>query len=174
MWLVSGMPKRFWLSAFFSPPAFLTAILQRHARKYQIAIDNLGLRATVLSDEPGLGNPAEACNRDDAADLPDGAAVFGCFLQGGSWGGHEQGLVEAETGQLFATLPVIWLRPVDMKEKPDLEAYPSPVYKTSLRAGVLSTTGHSTNFLCILRLPSLKPADHWIRRGCAILLATES
>lgn len=52
--------------------------------------------------------------------------------------------------------------------------YETPVYKTSLRAGELSTTGMSTNFIVAVHLPSARPADEWVLRGIACLTQLDS
>ena len=50
--------------------------------------------------------------------------------------------------------------------------YACPLYKTSERAGVLSTTGQSTNYILSVSLPidaKEHPAEHWTLRGAALV-----
>lgn len=73
---------------------------------------------------------------------------------------------------LFCSMPYIWLLPTDdKKEVNPSEVYNAPVYKTSIRRGTLSTTGHSTNYVLSIQLPVEEHtnSDHWVRRGVAML-----
>ena len=51
-------------------------------------------------------------------------------------------------------MPLIHFQPEE-DHKPDPMLYECPVYKTAARAGSLSTTGQSTNFILSVELPSL-------------------
>jgi len=63
------------------------------------------------------------------------------------------------------------LIPVINREQPTDGIYNCPLYKVVSRAGTLSTTGHSTNFVMFLELPSKEKEEIWIRAGVAAFLA---
>ena len=49
---------------------------------------------------------------------------------------------------LFSAMPTIWLKPcLDTENLQQHGEYMCPTYKTSIRKGTLSTTGHSTNYV---------------------------
>lgn len=35
--------------------------------------------------------------------------------------------------------------------------------------GILATTGHSSNFVCFIHMPSVHSENHWVERGVAML-----
>jgi dynein heavy chain len=53
-------------------------------------------------------------------------------------------------------------------------SFRSPLYKTSDRRGILATTGHSSNFVMRIPMPSAVDEHHWIRRGVCMLLSLDN
>ena len=48
-WLKKKYPASFWISGFYFPQGFLTAVLQTHSRNYKLPIDSLSFAFKVLS-----------------------------------------------------------------------------------------------------------------------------
>ena len=48
----------------------------------------------------------------------------------------------------------------------------APLYKTNLRAGVLNTTGQSTNYILDVGLPTDEPPHFWILMATALCTMT--
>uniref|UniRef100_A0AAY4DWD2 AAA+ ATPase domain-containing protein n=1 Tax=Denticeps clupeoides TaxID=299321 RepID=A0AAY4DWD2_9TELE len=151
-WIARGQPKSFWISSFFFPQGFLTGTLQNHARKYNLPIDELGFGFSVLP----LPN------------MEDGVLVHGMFMDACRWNDTNMVIQEPLPGEMNSMLPVVHFEP-KQSYVPKKTLYQAPLYKTSTRAGTLSTTGHSTNFVVTVMLPSSHPSDYWISKGSALL-----
>jgi dynein heavy chain len=161
-WVSNGTPKVFWLSGLHFPQGFLTAVLQRHARQFQIPIDTLRFRAGLQ----------KVYNEIDMPEAPKtGIYVSGLFMEGARWDPISNGITESKPGELYTHMPLMWLDPEDVSKPIRDDVYECPMYKTATRAGALSTTGLSTNFVLSLPLSSQVDPNHWILRGVAMLCA---
>jgi dynein heavy chain len=99
----------------------------------------------------------------------DGVYTHGLYLEGCRWSKGDMKLAESLPKILFSLSPVMHWVPMRRADVPEYPHYKCPVYKTSDRRGVLATTGHSSNFVCFINMPSDLPEDHWIERGVAML-----
>ena len=102
----------------------------------------------------------------------DGVIVWGLFLEGARWDIPQDSLAESKPKELFTSYVPIWLNPVQNREPVDpSKTLMCPCYKILTRKGVLSTTGHSTNFVMTVEVPTKVPPSHWIKRGVALFLS---
>nr|CAD7569447.1 unnamed protein product [Timema californicum] len=177
-WLQHGPPVSYWLSGFFFPQGFLTGTLQTHARKYDLPIDELIFdfkMGTVVLDQNLIrakhlelhGEAPELYSGLDAP--PDGVWVHGLFLDAARWDFAGGKLADPNPGEMNPPLPVMMFMPKRITDQSEAGRYICPLYKTSIRAGVLSTTGHSTNFVVSVLLPTEKQQSYWILKGSALL-----
>jgi dynein heavy chain, axonemal len=163
-WIDHGIPNVFWISGFFFPQAFLTGTLQNYARKYVVSIDALAFDFKVVDTR-----------WDEIHARPsDGCYIRGLYLEGARWDPARRVLGESRPKELYTEMAVLWLLPKPNRKKPEHGIYECPVYKTLTRAGTLSTTGHSTNFVLMIELPSDQLQSHWIKRGVALITSLGS
>jgi dynein heavy chain len=161
-WIDDGIPILFWLSGIYFTQAFTTGASQNYARKYTIPIDTLTFDFAFPKDQEPKKKPE------------NGVYTYGVFLEGCKWDWDTWDLQESDPKVLYAQVPLVLVLPAkktDLKEFPN---YDCPMYKISSRKGTLSTTGHSTNFVMNIRLPSSVPESHWVKRGVAMLTQLDS
>uniref|UniRef100_A0AAZ3S0U6 AAA+ ATPase domain-containing protein n=1 Tax=Oncorhynchus tshawytscha TaxID=74940 RepID=A0AAZ3S0U6_ONCTS len=151
-WVFEGRPKTFWMTGFFNPQGFLTAMRQEVTRAHKgWALDTVTLHNDVLkqSKEEITASPAE------------GVYVYGLYLDGAGWDRRNCRLIEATPKVLFCPLPVIHMFAINSTAPKDPKFYICPVYKKPRRTDLTYITG------VVIR--TVQSPDHWILRGVALL-----
>lgn len=137
-------------------------MLQNYARKRVIAIDRLGFEFKIL----------DKMTYQDITKRPeDGCYIYGMFLEGARWNYETHVLTDSKPKELYSDIPLMQLMPVPDRVQPKTGIYNCPLYKVLSRRGTLSTTGHSTNYVMSLELPSKEDEAVWIRAGVAGFLS---
>ncbi|XP_075914114.1 dynein axonemal heavy chain 2-like [Petromyzon marinus] len=152
-------PLLFWLPAFTLPAGFLAAVLQASARLNGISMDCLSWEFVVSTVE------------DNNILVPpkDGVWVRGLYLEGAGWDRRASCLVEAEPMELVCAMPTVHFKPVENKRKSARGLYSCPCYYCPDRAG--SPERPSSIVLGVDLRAGSQPADHWVKRGTALLMS---
>ncbi|XP_071095783.1 dynein axonemal heavy chain 8-like [Haliotis cracherodii] len=151
-WVFEGRPDVFWMTGFFNPQGFLTAMRQEVTRAHKgWALDSVTLHNDVMktSKEDITSPPAE------------GVYVFGLYLDGAGWDRKNCRLCESTAKVLFTSLPVVHMFAINSTAPKDPRLYQCPVYKKPHRTDLTYIT-----FIVLKTTPS---PDHWILRGVAAL-----
>ncbi|KFW74774.1 Dynein heavy chain 5, axonemal, partial [Phalacrocorax carbo] len=97
-WIFEGRPNCFWLTGFFNPQGFLTAMRQEITR----ANKGWALDSVVLCNE------VTKWMKDDITSPPlEGVYVYGLYLEGAGWDRRNMRLTESKPKVLFEMMPVI-------------------------------------------------------------------
>uniref|UniRef100_A0A3B3QAQ7 Dynein axonemal heavy chain 5 n=1 Tax=Paramormyrops kingsleyae TaxID=1676925 RepID=A0A3B3QAQ7_9TELE len=149
-WIFEGRPNCFWMTGFFNPQGFLTAMRQEITR----ANKGWALDRMVLCNE------VTKWMKDDISQPPaEGVYVYGLYLEGAGWDRRNCKLVDSKPKVLFEMMPVI--RMFAENNLKDSRLYSCPIYKKPLRTDL--------NYIAAVDLRTVVPPEHWILRGVALL-----
>jgi dynein heavy chain len=150
-------PETYWLGGFFYPQGLLTAMLQTTARARRAAFDSVGFSFALAAEDYEL------------TELEHGFYARGLVLEGAGYNWDKE-ILEPPATALQPIPYVIFHAEVDHVRSVD-NSYECPVYITPTRHGSVSTTGHSSNFVLNVDLPTSQPSKVWIQAGVALLLS---
>jgi len=145
------LPKVAWLSGFFNPQSFLTAILQSQARKNEWALDKVVSAFEVTKKS---ATEVEAASKD-------GSYIHGLTMEGARWDGGQASVSPSIPKEMFFTMPVMLAKAVPTEKAEFKDAFMCPVYKTQAR-------GHT--FVMRANLKSKDPPDTWILAGVGCIM----
>uniref|UniRef100_A0AC11AZA8 Dynein axonemal heavy chain 11 n=1 Tax=Ovis aries TaxID=9940 RepID=A0AC11AZA8_SHEEP len=146
-----ALPAVVWLSGFFNPQAFLTAIMQTTARKNEWPLDKMCLTVDITKK-----------TKDDYGHPPrEGAYLHGLLMEGARWDSQSGTIVEARLKELRSTMPVIFAKAIPVDRQETKHTYACPVYKTKRRG---------PHYVWTFRLKSKEKAAKWVLAGVALLL----
>uniref|UniRef100_A0A8C9WHP3 Dynein axonemal heavy chain 8 n=1 Tax=Scleropages formosus TaxID=113540 RepID=A0A8C9WHP3_SCLFO len=151
-WIFEGRPKTFWMTGFFNPQGFLTAMRQEVTRAHKgWALDTVTLHNEVLKQ----------IKEEITTPPTEGVYVYGLFLDGAGWDRKNCRLMESTPKVLFTPLPVVHMFAINSTAPKDPSLYICPIYKKPRRTDLTFITG-----VC---LRTVQSPDHWILRGVALL-----
>ncbi|KAF0871450.1 DYH5 protein, partial [Crocuta crocuta] len=151
-WVFNGRPHCFWMTGFFNPQGFLTAM-----RQQEITRANKGWAL----DNMVLCNEVTKWMKDDISAPPtEGVYVYGLYLEGAGWDKRNMKLIESKPKVLFELMPVIRIY-AENNSKLDPRFYSCPIYKKPVRTDL--------NYIAAVDLRTAQVPEHWVLRGVALL-----
>ncbi|XP_017170010.1 dynein axonemal heavy chain 9 isoform X1 [Mus musculus] len=145
------MPSTVWLTGFFNPQSFLTAIMQSMARKNEWPLDQMALQCDVTKK-----------NREEFRSPPrEGAYIYGLFMEGACWDTQTGIIAEAKLKDLTPPMPVMFLKAIPADKQDCRSVYACPVYKTCQRG---------PTYVWTFNLKTKENPSKWVLAGVALLL----
>ncbi|XP_059507513.1 dynein axonemal heavy chain 5-like [Stegostoma tigrinum] len=151
-WIFEGRPNCFWMTGFFNPQGFLTAMRQEVTR----------LHKGWALDSVVLHNDVTRSSKEDVMQPPsEGVFVYGLYLEGAGWDRRNNRLTESKPKVLFEILPVIHISAINHHSSKDTLVFSCPIYKKPVRTDV--------DYIAAVDLRTNQSPDYWVLRGVALL-----
>jgi len=147
-----GMPKVAWISGFFNPQSFLTAILQSQARKNEWPLDKVVVACEVTKKMQA--NEIDAHSRE-------GSYTNGFTMEGARWDNGIGAVSPSLPKEMFCPMPVILIKAVPVDKADFKDCFMCPCYKVQCR-------GHTYVFQANLK--TRQPPADWIMAGVGLLM----
>ncbi|XP_048881302.1 dynein axonemal heavy chain 11 isoform X2 [Brienomyrus brachyistius] len=146
------LPPVVWLSGFFNPQSFLTAVMQSIARKNAWPLETVRLTVDVTKKfKDDYGHPPR-----------EGAYIHGLYMEGARWDMQNAMVTDALPKELAPQMPVLYLRAALCDQPDSGNTYECPLYKTKLRG---------PTYVWTFPLRTRDPSSKWILAGAALLLS---
>merc|ERR1719446_286998 len=120
-WLQNGRPKSYWLTGYFNPQGFLTAVQQEVTRRHTgWALDQVQVSTEITSKEKE--------DVEKEARLEEGVYVWGLFLEAAAWDKKGSKLCDAPPKKLYCPIPCMFVTAIDKKGSKLCDAPPKKLY----------------------------------------------
>merc|ERR1712166_541722 len=147
-----GMPKVAWISGFFNPQSFLTAILQSQARKNEWPLDKVVVACEVTKKM--------AASEIDAASR-EGSYTNGFVMEGARWDNGIGCVSQSLPKEMFCPMPVVLIKAVPVDKAEFKDCFMCPCYKVQSRG---------PTYVFQANLKTRQKPDDWVLGGVALLM----
>ncbi|CAK4776251.1 unnamed protein product [Aphanomyces euteiches] len=147
----TDMPLVVWISGFFNPQAFLTAIVQSTAKKNSVELDKLMIVTDITK------------RTLDSLDAPsrDGQFIYGLSLEGARWD-LSSGIIDSSMPkEMSCPMPIINCRAVLATQSIGSNIFECPVYRTQQRG---------PTYIFTAQLRSKAPPAKWVLGGACLVM----
>ena len=151
-WCKKGRPKVFWMTGFFNPQGFLTAMKQEVTRSHKgWALDS------VITQNLITRYSKDEINKHP----PEGVYIQGLFMEGANLDKRTGKIVESRQKILYESMPVIYIYAINTAAGKDNKLYSCPIYRKPIRKDI--------NYIGSVDFESDVNPKHWVMRGVALL-----
>jgi dynein heavy chain len=151
-WVVDlTMPKAVWITGFFNPQSFITAILQTLSRKNEWPLDKVVVATEVTKKAPEEVGEASR----------DGSYIYGLTMEGARWDSNNMVIGTSLPKEMFCPMPVMLAKAIPIDKAEYKETFMCPVYKVQER---------SQTYVFKANLKTKVSEQVWIIAGVALLM----